>query len=276
MTHLDGMLLGLVQGLTEFLPVSSSGHLTLAHHALGLAEPKLFTEVMLHAGTLLAIFVAFWRDLWGVGRGVLHGAARTIGGDAAGAWRDDSDFRLGVFVALATIPVAIAGILIKSRVEALGAQPALVGLILVANGIALIASRRIRGGEMTLRTIVLRAALFVGVLQIAALLPGISRSGTTIIAGLIAGLGRDTAGRFSFLLAVPAVFGATVLELASMLSTGGPSDPLWPVLLGAGVAAISGYVAILGLMRLVRGGRLWVFGPYCVAIGIIAAIMTWV
>lgn len=273
MTELDGVLLGLVQGLTEFLPVSSSGHLALAHHALGFDEPKLSTEVMLHAGTLLAILVAFRADLWGVVRGVVRGLARTLRGDVAGAWRDDADFRLGIVVVLATVPVAIAGLLIKDSVEALNARPAIVGGILVVNGIALVASRWLHGGEQTLRSIAVRTALFVGVLQIAALLPGISRSGTTILAGLAAGLGRDAAGRFSFLLAVPAVFGATVLELADLLTSEAPTDPMPAVLLGTAVAAVSGYGAILALMRLVRGGRLWVFGPYCIALGAIAAIM---
>ncbi len=275
MTELDGVLLGLVQGLTEFLPVSSSGHLALAHHALGFDEPKLSTEVMLHAGTLLAILVAFRVDLWNVVCGVVRGAGRAVRGDLAGAWRDDDHFRLGVLVALGTVPVAIAGLAIKDSVEALGARPAIVGLILVANGIALVASRWLRGGEQTLRSIALRTALFVGVLQIAALLPGISRSGTTILAGLAAGLGRDAAGRFSFLLAIPAVFGATVLEVVDLVTSDAPADPMPAVLIGTAVAAVSGYGAILVLMRLVRGGRLWVFGPYCIVLGAIAAITIW-
>ena len=177
---------------------------------------------------------------------------------------------MAVFIVLGSVPVAFAGLTLKDHVEALGAYPHVVGLILIVNGLMLLASRRMLGGEVSLKTMTLRVALFVGLLQVLALLPGISRSGTTIMAALLAGTQRDAAGRFSFLLAVPAIAGATMLEILSVVKAGGPAEPVGPILLGTAVASIVGYVSILGLMKLVRAGRFYVFGPYCIVLGIVA------
>lgn len=274
MNLFEGALLGLVQGLTEFLPVSSSGHLVLAHHALGLNEPALFTEVMLHAGTLVAVLAAFSRDLIGLGLSGATGAARLARGvPPKKIWADDPGFRLLIMIALATVPVGIAGFLGKHSLEALGGYPAVVGAILIVNGLMLLASRRLAGGPMELERVVLFAAVGVGVLQVLALLPGISRSGVTIVAALALGMSRDAAGRYSFLLAVPAVTGATVLELWSALEHGAAPADLGAVLVGTVVAAISGYAAIRVLLHMVRTGRLFVFGPYCILVGIAAVLL---
>ena len=275
MTIWEGMLLGLVQGLTEFLPVSSSGHLVLAHHVFGLKNPALFTEVMLHAGTLVAIFVVFWKDLMALGQSGLWGAAHCLTGQGRSAWQRDPNFRLLVYLALGTVPVALAGILAKEKIEALNGLPAWVGALLVVNGGMLILSRRIRKGSMTFLDLTLSAVLAVGLFQMLALLPGISRSGITILAALWLGVERDTAGRLSFLLAVPAVAGATIWELTHVVRDGLGNMALAPVLLGTVVAMISGYVAIRVLLGLVRRGRLYVFGPYCVLLGVAAVAWFW-
>jgi undecaprenyl-diphosphatase len=273
MNLLEGALLGLVQGLTEFLPVSSSGHLVLANHALGLDEPSLFTEVMLHAGTLVAIFMVFWRDLWSLGVGGIGGASAMLAGGGRAAWRRDPSFRLLVFLAIGTLPVAAVGLVAKDSIEVVNRHPVVVAILLVLNGVMLLAARRRPGETLDFSNLTLRAVLLVGLAQTLALLPGVSRSGVTIATALWVGVQRDPAGRLSFLLAVPAVLGATVLELMTVFQHGGARDGLGPVLVGTVVATVSGYVAIRVLLRLVREGRLFVFGPYCIGIGLAVLVL---
>jgi len=268
----EGLVLGLVQGLTEFLPISSSGHLVLAHHALGLEHPSLFTEVMLHAGTLVAIFMVFWRELYALGVSGTVGALGVAAGQGRRVWREDPMFRLLVFLAVGTVPVAVVGLGVRDHIERLGAHPGIVGAILLVNGTLLLLSRRFGSGAMTLTCLTLRAVLIVGLAQSLALLPGISRSGITIITALWLGVERDTAGRLSFLLAVPAVLGATVVELTEVLHQGGAGNDWFAVLAGTAVATVSGYAAILILLRLVRQGRMYVFGPYCLLVGAAALV----
>lgn len=274
MTIWEGLLLGLVQGLTEFLPVSSSGHLVLAHHALGLEEPSLFTEVMLHAGTLLAITMVFWKDLYGLGFAGLDGALKILGGRGRESWGMDPAFRLLVFLLLATLPVAVVGLLFKDHVESIGMYPGVVGIILLGNGLLLLGSRKVNPGQVSLTEITLRAVLFVGLAQTLALLPGISRSGTTIIAALVVGVQREGAGRLSFLLAVPAILGATVLEGIHVLEAGSGGESWSAVLAGTVVATVSGYAALRLLLRLVRRGRLHLFAPYCLVLGAGAVVVS--
>lgn len=273
MSPLEGALLGLVQGLTEFLPVSSSGHLVLAHHALGLREPALFTEVMLHVGTLAAILAVFWRELRDLGCGGLEGARALLAGRGATAWRLDARWRLLVFLGVGTVPAAAAGLLGRGSIELVNRHPAAVGVLLVLNGALLLATRRHPAGTLDFQSLTLRAVLLVGLAQTLALLPGVSRSGVTIAAALWVGIQRDPAGRLSFLLAVPAIVGATALEGAAVLAQGGARDGWLAVLTGTAVAAASGYVAVRVLLRLVRAGRLFVFGPYCILVG--ASVVVW-
>jgi undecaprenyl-diphosphatase len=269
----EGLVLGLVQGLTEFLPISSSGHLVLAQHALGLEHPSLFTGVMLHAGTLVAILMVFWRELYALGVSGTIGAVRLASGQGAIVWREDPMFRLLVYLALGTVPVAVVGLAVRDHIERLGEHPGLVGAILLVNGGLLLSSRRLGRGEMTMTRLTLRAVAIVGLAQTLALAPGISRSGITIITALWLGIERDTAGRLSFLLAVPAVFGATVVELMQVLGHGNAGNDWVAVLIGTAAATVSGYAAILILLRLVRRGRMYVFGPYCLLVGAAAVVV---
>ena len=274
MTIWEGLLLGLVQGLTEFLPVSSSGHLVLAHHALGLEEPSLFTEVLLHAGTLLAITVVFWKDLCGLGLGGLDGALKILGGQGRESWRTNPALRLLVFLLLATVPVALVGLLFKDHIESIGMYPGIVGMVLLVNGLMLLGSRKVQPGKVSLTEITLWMVLFVGTAQILALLPGISRSGTTIIAALVVGVQREGAGRLSFLLAVPAILGATLLEGIQVLGQGAGPESWSAVLAGTIVATVWGYAALRLLLRLVRRGRLHLFAPYCLVLGAAACVVS--
>lgn len=245
-------LLGLLQGLTEFLPVSSSAHLVLAQAALGVTVPGVALEAAAHLGTLAALVLYFRRDLVRLATGVRQ----------RGEGRRD----VGL-LALSTLPVVAVGLLARGAIERAFGSPALVGWMLlvtaaalaVAHGLARRASReRVR----------IRDAVAIGLAQAAALLPGISRSGFTVAAGLACGLSPSAAARYSFLLAVPAIGGASVLVL---LPAAGNRGGEWAGLaLAMGCAFVSGLLAISFFLRVVRAGVLWPFALYCAALGIVA------
>jgi undecaprenyl-diphosphatase len=250
-------LLGLVQGLTEFLPVSSSGHLVLAQHLLGFTEPQLLFDVSVHVGTLAAVVVVFRADLWSMVKGLWDRGPQGRRGR-----------RLLGLVAAGTLPAAAAGILLKDLFESLFAIPAAVGGALILTGCLLMATRYAPPASRSLERTGPGRALAVGVGQALAITPGVSRSGATIAFGLFLGLDRDLAARFSFVLSVPAILGALALQLAEVDTASPP--PLAPLLVGAAAAAASGYAALKLLLKVVRGGRLHWFAWYCWALGLAA------
>lgn len=256
------LLLGLVQGLTEFLPVSSSGHLALLRSLLGFApETGASLEIALHAGTLLSILAVFRRETGALladlplllrpGRYREHFATRPA-------------FRAGVLILVSMIPAGALGILFKDRIASLFDRPAVVGACLIATGLLLASLRYAPKGRLPVS---FRSAILMGFAQACALLPGISRSGSTIAAGLWAGCDRAEAGRFAFLMAIPPIAGAALLEALSGLD--GRIEIL-PLLLGLAVAFLSGTGALLLLLRFIRGGSLPWFAPYCIAAGLLA------
>jgi undecaprenyl-diphosphatase len=248
------VLLGLLQGLTEFLPVSSSGHLVLAQRLLGLDSPGVALEAALHLGTLLAVVIYFWGDV-----------ARLAAGSLRPSGREERRYVL--FLALATLPIALAGFLGRDLLERAFSSPRLVGALLLVTALVLAAASLLSPRR---RGVVLGDAIWVGIAQVAALLPGISRSGITISAGLLRGLSPEEAARFSFLLSIPAVAGAGVLGL---LDGGGQAGEGAGLLVGALVALASGLGAIHFLLRLLYRGRLWWFSVYCLAVGIVALVL---
>jgi len=252
LTTWEALILGLVQGLTEFLPVSSSGHLVLSQHLLGIDAPGVGFEVFAHLGTLGAILLHYRRDVLALAGSVLRG-------------RRDGNSRLFLLLVLASVPLALVGIFFAEDVEAVFDSPRAAGVFLMVTGAALLGTRLLprREGEPGPRS-----ALVVGAAEALAALPGISRSGATIAAGLAAGVGRERAARFSFLLAIPALVGASALEVAR----GVPLHSLGPWLTGAAVAFASGYLALRWLLRVVRRGRLDRFGWYCLAVGLVAVL----
>jgi undecaprenyl-diphosphatase len=252
-------VLGVVQGLTEFLPVSSSGHLVLGQQLLGLTEPELLFDVAVHVGTLAAVVVVFRADLWTMVKGLWARGPQGARGR-----------RLLWLVALGTLPAAAAGVLLKSLFESLFASPAAVGAALLFTGCLLMATRLAPSGDRGLARTGPGRALGVGLAQALAITPGVSRSGATIAAGLFLGLERETAARLSFVLSVPAILGALVLQLAHLDPAQAP--PLAPLLVGAATAAASGLAALKLLLRLVRSGRLHWFAWYCWALGLFAVV----
>jgi len=265
MNWLEALALAVVQGLTEFLPVSSDGHLVLAGALFGdLPEGFLQFELLLHLGTLLAVLAFYRRDLLDIGGAFLQRGADP----AARAWR-----KVGLLVLVALVPTFILVKAFDSFLEGLHAVPASAVVGLAINGtMLLIASRFAPSGTLAIAETPWWKAALVGLAQAAAPVPGISRSGTTIVAALFCGLRREEAVRFSFLLSIPTVAGAATLKL---LEGGGPETAFPPALAAAGIAlaAVTGFLAILLVLRWTREGRLWQFGVYCWAVAAIAAAL---
>jgi undecaprenyl-diphosphatase len=251
------LILGIVQGLTEFLPVSSSGHLVLAEHVLHLDPPGVLLEAILHLGTLCSILIVFRRDILRLALSLFQ---RGENGNEV------------VKVLIATLPVIVVGFFLQSRIEDVFSSILLIGICLCINGgILFYADRANRRADRV--SISLSTATLIGFAQAASLLPGISRSGATISTGLFLGIRGQEAVRFSFLLAIPAIFGAGLFQLyqvhrtAAFCQVNGGG-----FLLGGLAAAIVGTLAIKGLLAVVYRGRLKVFAGYCLAIGISAVI----
>jgi len=275
MTTLDAILLGLVQGLTEFLPVSSSAHLVAAQRLLGVQAPGVLLEVALHGGTLAAILLVLWRDVAALAADGVRGAllyARGAGREVVSARAPL--FGMAVAIVVGTVPAALAGVLAGRAIAGLFDSMAAAGAFLCCTGLILLASRLApagAGGGLTVRR-----GLLVGLAQAVALLPGISRSGVTIVAGRLVGLDRRTAGRFSFLLAAPALAGAALWELARTLPTaqaeaGDPLIRAGALSTGVLVSALVGALSLVALLRLIERGRLHWFAAYCLPAG--AAMM---
>ncbi len=256
MSLLHALLLGLLQGLTEFLPISSSGHLVLGQYLLGIHSENVAFEVAVHLGTLLAVLVYFRRDL----AMVLHDFF------AGGAGR-----RVGWMLLLAMVPTAVIGLGFKGLLESLFQVPRIAAGGLLLTTALLVAAERVRGGDRPLTGVRTLDALLVGTLQGLAIVPGISRSGSTIAAGLFAGMSRDAAARFSFLLSIPAILGAAVLTLKDFSTL--ENGMALPFLAGTVASAFSGYVAIGVLMAVLRRGRLYGFAAYTLIVGVLGLIL---
>ena len=260
MTTLDAIILGLVQGLTEFLPVSSSGHLVLTQHVLGLGGAENLTmDLLLHVGTLLAVIISFRADL-----------LRLV----AGIFSDRDQQRLAVLLVIAMVPTAVIALSIRRFIAGAFDSPATVGFLLIATGVLLYVAPRRQKASRPLSALGLREALWIGAAQGVAALPGVSRSGTTIGAGMIGGLSGGASARFSFLLAILAITAAMVLNIPDAASLA--ETQLSTVVVGMIVAFASGMLSIRWLMRFARRGRFDGFAYYCWGIGVVAiGIAVW-
>ncbi|NLX89390.1 MAG: undecaprenyl-diphosphate phosphatase [Syntrophomonadaceae bacterium] len=256
MTVIQAIILGAVQGLTEFLPVSSSGHLVIFQNLLGLQNTPLAFDVLVHIGTLLAVFFAFWDDIAVLLRK---------------PWS-----KLTFLIIIGCIPAAIAGFLLEPIFEQTFKSLLVVGIGLLITGAVLMLSERwatARPGLKEVQETTYWDALWVGLLQAIAIIPGISRSGSTISAGLLAGMERPFAARFSFLLSIPVILGAGLVELKDLGGHALASIPVASMAAGLLSAAFFGYIAIKVVLRLVNQGRLSVFSWYVWALGIVTLVM---
>lgn len=275
MGFLSSIFLGLVQGIAEFLPISSSGHLSLFQHFFGLTEAGLFFDVLLHLGTLIAIFVYYWRDIVNLVKAFLRLVTGLFSKKKKGArkGRKDPGARMILMLIVATLPLFVI-LPIKDKVESLYSNTIFVGCALIVTGCILFFSDRMAKGKKTIRSATLLDALLVGVGQAVAVVPGLSRSGTTISAGMLRGFSRKFAVRFSFLLSVPAVLGANIISIGDAVAAGIDTSLLPAYIAGTVVAAVSGYFAIRLVNSLADKGKFGSFAYYCWGIGAAAVIAT--
>lgn len=251
MTVLIAILLGIVQGLCEFLPISSSGHLVLLQKMFGIEEGALFFTIMLHVGTLFAVFSVYYKDIWELLK---------------------APFQKRVYMlVLALVPTVIMALLFNDIVGA-SFDGRFLGFGFIITAILLIVCDKIREGKKTQETMRINNALAIGFMQGVALFPGISRSGSTITGGLISGMERKSVADFTFILSIPAILGSIVLEVPSLIKMGmGDINPLH-VIVGMVAAAVSGYLAIRLMLRVIKKKRFIGFASYAGVLGLLIVI----
>ena len=276
MSLLSAILLGLVQGVTEFLPISSSGHLAIAEQLLsftGASNVPEFFDVLLHLGTLVAVFVAYWEDIKSMVLEFFCGV-RDIKNHSTPSPLPPAR-RMILLIIVATLPL-FAILPIKDTVEGLANNLYFVSIALIGTGFLLFASDRVKKGRKTEKTATMTDALIVGLGQAVATCPGISRSGTTITGGCFVGYERAFAVRFSFLMSIPAILGANILSLKDAMEAGIIWGDVPMYLVGVAVAAVSGYACIRLLKMIAAKGKFGAFAYYCWAVGALTLIMTMV
>ena len=269
MTLLQALVLGIVQGLTEFIPVSSSAHLVLVPAFAGWdINPgvRFAFDVLVQLGTLLAVIAYFWSDLVAIVRDVLVGLARRKPFELPMA-------RLGWLVVLATLPVVALGLFIKDAVEAAFGSPMATAVFLLVTAALLALGERFSRRTRPLDALNWVDALVIGFGQVVSTFPGISRSGATISAGLFRGLERPAAARFSFLMSIPAMLGASVLAVGDLLKVPNFTSYLAPIFMGFVAAAIVGYLSIRWLIGYLAHRSLYVFAAYCAVVGVVSLVL---
>jgi undecaprenyl-diphosphatase len=264
MNWLEVLVLGIIQGLTEFLPISSSGHLVILQRLFGIQSDNVLLEVTVHCGTLLSVAVVFWQDLKRLIQAFFKGLPHPVI-----ASRRDKDFQLILYLFIGTLPAVVVGLLWKDQIEAIFHSAKLVGVTLMVTGLVLGITHFVKPLS---QLVDLRRSLLIGIAQAVAILPGISRSGATIATGLFLGLKREEATRFSFLLSIPAILGALILHLPDLLAPTRPDIIWWVLLLGFSSAFIVGYLAIRWLLQLVNSGKFAHFAPYCLLVGLLVLL----
>lgn len=271
MNMLQAVLMGLLQGLTEFLPVSSSGHLVIGGKLLNIEQSGILLDVCLHFGTLVAVCIFFWpqiRDILTTLGAVL---LRKKTKDHKVLRQRRKNLMLLLCIIVSCIPTAIIGLVLEHYSDVLFNSVKLVGALLLVTGIILWLAPRRHKTPDTAQAVNPKKALIIGLVQGLAVLPGISRSGSTIAASLFLGLSREEAARFSFLISVPAILGATLLEMLKLRGDTIATE-LLPAMVGAVVAGVSGYFALRFFIKLLNKGKLYYFSIYCWILGLAALL----
>lgn len=262
----EAVVLGLLQGITEFLPISSSAHLIILPWLLGWPDPGLTFDVGLHLGTFLAVVAYFWRDWWQIGRGFASGLARLS--------PFEGQARLGWFIILGTIPGAVAGILLEHEAEAAFRDIRLIAAMLMLLGLVLLLAELLARHVRGLERLSWADSAFIGLAQAFAVIPGVSRSGSTISMGLFRGLRRDTAARFSFLLGTPIILGASAKRLPSLFTGSLSPDGSLLLVLGMAAAALASFATIALLLRYLQRHSTLPFVVYRLALGLGLLVLT--
>lgn len=259
MSLLEAILLGILQGATEFLPISSSGHLILVPTVLDVPVPDLVFIGLVHLGTLLAVLIYFWKDVLNILRAFFEGlrTRQPMG---------TTDSRLGWYILVGTIPAAAAGLLLEDFFAEVFSSPNIAAFFLLVTGVFLVIGERMLTGKKTIETMSWVDAIVIGLFQMLALFPGLSRSGSTITGGLIRGLDRPTAARYSFLLGIPAIAGAGLLSIIDIIGNSG-TESLLVYAAGFIAAAVTGYLCIAFVLSWVKSHSLYIFAAYCFTVG---------
>lgn len=275
MTYLACIILGIVQGFTEFLPISSSGHLVIFQHipfirdAVGILDNMSF-DILLHFATLLSVIIVFWRDIvqlvcafFGMLTDLFRGRPNI-----------NSPYRrMVVLLLIACIPAGVLGLLFKDVIEGWFSSLMVVGFALLITAFVTYLSDKFVHGRKAVSDASFRSALYVGLFQAVAMVPGISRSGSTIFGGLLNGYSREYAVKFSFLLSIPTILGATLVQVVDMAQTGFEAANLLPYAAGGLFAAVAGIFAIKFLVKLLSQNKFYLFSIYCALVG--AAIVVY-
>jgi undecaprenyl-diphosphatase len=249
MTFLSVIVLAIIQGLTEFLPISSSGHLALAGMIMKVPEGDITFEIVVHLGTLMAVLAVYRKDLVELAAGILRKKRESL--------------VLAGLLLTGSIPAGVAGFLLADSIEKIFDNPLIVSVMLLVTGCILFSTRFAKRGNRDNPTLI--GSFIVGISQAMAIMPGISRSGFTISTGLFAGIKREKAARFSFFLSIPAIAGAAVLKLGDAGSSG---IDTFMLITGFVISAITGYFALMILLRFLRAGKFSVFAWYCWLLGL--------
>lgn len=290
MSLLESIILGFIQGVTEFLPVSSSGHLAIFKNFFGLQEAGITFDILLHVGTLVAVFICFWKDIWELivnGVGIIVDICKNIGvffvnklnGKKPGFTLKPYNKiistpyrRYVMLIIIATIPTGIMGVLFKDLIEQVSMSLIVPGICLLMTSVILLIADNTKDGRENEENVSFGKAGFVGVCQGFATLPGISRSGTTITACLLAGMDRAFAVKFSFIVSIPAILGAAVLDVPDMFKETLSSGEIVNSIVGTVVSAVVGYICIKTMLKVVRKKKFKGFAAYCAIMGLVAVI----
>jgi len=272
MDLMQAIILGGIQGLTEFFPVSSSGHLVIFQQMMGLKEPVLMFDISVHVGTLAAIVVYFFNDIIRLFNSFKRSALCHLRGQSGKLTKIEiSDTRMAWMLVAGSIPTAVIGFGMHMVSDVLFSSLTIVGVSLLVTGGILLGTRWMNQGKAPETDLSVKQALLIGTVQGLAVIPGISRSGSTISAALFLGVNHDMAIRYSFLLSIPAILGALVLQILSDSSVAG-NISLAVIAAGLLTSLIIGYVALSLLVKMVQKGHLYFFTPYCIVLGVVVLI----
>ncbi len=291
MSLLESIILGIIQGIAEFLPISSSGHLAIFKKIFGLSDVGLTFDILLHAGTLVAVFVVYWSDIWKLikeGVGIIVDVCKNIGRFfSSKIKKQNTDYikivrtpyrKFVMLIIVSTIPTGIFGVAFQKIFNLDNPSLIIPGISLLITALMLYVVDDLPSGTKTPKEMTYKNGLIIGIAQGIATLPGISRSGTTLTVGILNGLDRKFAVKYSFIMSIPAILGACVLDLKDLFAPENAlsSTELIYYLIGAVVAAVVGYICIRTLLVLFKNRKMKYFSYYCFVVGIIAIIANFV
>lgn len=268
MGYIEAIVLGLVQGLSEFLPISSSGHLALLQNLFEINEDKvIFFAVLLHIGTLVSIFVVYHKDIYALIKELFLLFKDIFTGK--GFRIEERPIRkLGIMIIVSSIPTAIMGLLFSDYIDKIFGSLTVIAICWIITGFILLFSEKLKNNKKEIEGMKYRNAIFIGICQGLAIMPGISRSGSTIVGSLVTGLKREFAVEFAFLISIPAILGSAILEFPKAIKAGIEPSTIGPMIVGFLVAAISGYFAITTMIKIVSKHKMRYFSYYVWIIGL--------